>query len=112
MRVTKRCTPVPSSDRQDAQLGNDDGGTDGSRYFLGGLDAETDVAFGVANDDNGLEPRTLTGAGLFLDGLDLRSSKKRVSSLDFQYHSRLDSRGRSLTFITSSFNLGRKKSTI
>ena len=80
MRVTERCTPVPSSNWQDAQLGYDDGGADGSRYFFGGLDAETDVAFRVANDNDGLEPSTLTGASLLLDGLDLRSSI-RVSAI-------------------------------
>ena len=71
MRVTQRCTPVPSSNRQDAQLGNDDGGADGGGYFFGRLDAETDVAFGVANNNDGLESGTLTGASLLLDGLDL-----------------------------------------
>jgi len=30
------------------------------------------VAFGIADDDNGLEARALTGAGLLLHGLDLR----------------------------------------
>lgn len=30
------------------------------------------MAFGVANDDDGLEAGTLTGTGLLLDGLDLR----------------------------------------
>lgn len=71
MRVTKRCTPVPSSNRQDTQFRDDDGGADSGGYFFGGLDAETDVAFRVANDNNGLESGTLTGASLLLDGLDL-----------------------------------------
>lgn len=63
--------PVTPSHGNDAQLGDDDGGADGGRDFLGGLDAEADVALGVANDDNGLEPGPLTGAGLLLNGLDL-----------------------------------------
>ena len=71
MRITEGCTPVPSSNRQHAQLGNDDGGADGGGDFFGGLDAESHVAFGVANDDDGLESGTLTGAGLLLNGLDL-----------------------------------------
>ena len=29
------------------------------------------MAFGVADDDDGLEARALTGAGLLLDGFDL-----------------------------------------
>ena len=71
MRITERRTPVSSANWQHAQFGDDDGGTDGSGYFLGGLDSETNVAFGVANDDDGLESSTLTGTGLFLDRLDL-----------------------------------------
>ena len=71
MWVTQGCTPVSSSNRQDAQLGNDDGGANGGGYFFGGLDAESDVTFGVANDHNSLESCTLTGAGLLLHGLDL-----------------------------------------
>ena len=71
MGLTKVGTPVSSSHGDDAQLGDDDSGTDGSSNLLGGLDAETDVALGVTNDDNGLEAGTLTGTGLLLDGLDL-----------------------------------------
>ena len=68
---TKVGAPVASADGDDAELGNDDGGADGGCDFLGGLDAETDVALGVANDDDGLEAGALTGTGLLLDGLDL-----------------------------------------
>lgn len=71
MWVTERSTPVSTANGEHTELGNDDGGTDGGGYFFRGLDSEPDVAFGVANDDNGLEAGTLTGAGLFLDGLDL-----------------------------------------
>lgn len=77
MRLTKVGTPVTSSDGDDAQLGNDDGGTDGSGDFLGGLDSETDVALGVTNDDDGLESGSLTGTGLLLDGLDLYFQKEK-----------------------------------
>lgn len=69
--LTKVGTPVSSSHGDDAQLGDDDGGTDGGGDLLGSLDAETDVALGVTNDDDGLESGTLTGTGLLLDGLDL-----------------------------------------
>lgn len=71
MWVSEGCTPVSTTDGEDAEFRNDDGGTNGGCYFFGGLNAETDVAFGVANYDNGLETRTLTGAGLFLHGFDL-----------------------------------------
>lgn len=75
---TKVGTPVASSDGNDAELSDDDGGADGSSDFLGSLDTETDVALGVTNDDDGLESGSLTGTGLLLNGLDLNSRKTRV----------------------------------
>jgi len=63
--------PVTTTDGDNAELGDDDGGADGSSDFLGGLDTETDVTLGITNDDDGLEAGTLTGTGLLLDGLDL-----------------------------------------
>ena len=71
VRKTKVGTPVTSSDGKDAQLGDDDGGTDSSSDFLGGLDSKTDVPLRITNDHNGLESSTLTGTGLLLDRLDL-----------------------------------------
>ena len=71
MGLTKVGTPVTATDGEDSELGNGDGGTDSSGNFLGGLNAETDVALGVTNEDDGLETGTLTGTGLLLDGLDL-----------------------------------------
>ena len=71
MRLTEVGTPVSSSDGHNAELGDDDSGTDGSGDFLRSLDAETDVSLGVSNDDDSLEAGTLTGTGLLLDWLDL-----------------------------------------
>jgi hypothetical protein len=71
MRVPQGSTPVSSSNWQDTQLGDDDGGANGSSHLLGGLDTETDVAFRVSNDNDSLEPRTLTSTSLLLNGLDL-----------------------------------------
>lgn len=71
MRQTKVGSPVTSSDGQNAQLGDDDGGTDSSCDFLGGLDSKTDVTLRITNNDNRLEPGALTSTGLLLDGLDL-----------------------------------------
>lgn len=71
VRLTKVGTPVTTTDRHHRQLRDDDGGADSSRHFLGGLDSQTDVTLAVANDDDGLEAGTLTGAGLLLDRLDL-----------------------------------------
>ena len=80
MRRTEVGTPVASAHGDDAQLGDNDGGADGRGDFLGGLDAETDVAVRVADDDDGLESRTLTGTGLLLDGLDLYSGEDITSA--------------------------------
>ncbi len=71
MRFTEVGTPVASSDGKDGEFGDDDSGTNGSCDFFGGLDTETDVAFAVSNDHDGLESGTLTGTGLLLDGFDL-----------------------------------------
>ena len=80
MWVTQRCTPVSSPDRQHAQLGNYDGGTDGGSYFFGSLDSQTNVSFRITDDDNGLEAGTLTGTGLLLHGFDL-VSQEAVSAI-------------------------------
>jgi hypothetical protein len=71
VRSTEVGTPVASSDGDDAELGDDDGGTDSRGDFLGGLDTKTNVALRVTNDDDGLESGSLTGTGLLLDRLDL-----------------------------------------
>lgn len=71
VRLTEVVAPVAATDGDDGELGDDDGGADGRGDFLGGLDAETDVALGVTDDDDGLETGALTGTGLLLDGLDL-----------------------------------------
>ena len=77
MRLAKVRAPVAAADREDGELSNYDGGADGGGNFFGGLDAETDVALGVADDDNGLEAGALAGAGLLLDGLDLEFRETR-----------------------------------
>lgn len=71
MWLTEVGAPVTSSDWDDGELGDDDGGADGCGDFLGGLDAETDVAGRVTDDNDGLEAGALTGTGLLLDWLDL-----------------------------------------
>jgi hypothetical protein len=73
VRLTEVGTPVTATDGENSELGDDDGGTDGSSDFLGGLDSETNVALRVTNDDDGLETGTLTGTGLLLDGFDLHN---------------------------------------
>jgi len=81
VRKTQVCTPVTSSDWQNAQFGDDDGSTDSSCNFLGGLDTETNVSFRVTNDNDSLESGTLTGTSLLLNGLDLQEEELSVSAL-------------------------------
>lgn len=71
MWFTKVGTPVAATDGQDGQLSDDDGGANSGCDFFRGLDAETDVAFAVTDDNDGLESCALAGLGLFLDRLDL-----------------------------------------
>lgn len=78
MWVTQRCTPVSSPYRQDAQLGDYDGGADGGGYFFGGLDSQTNVSFRITDNDDSLETGALTGAGLLLHGLDLVSQRAEL----------------------------------
>jgi hypothetical protein len=73
--LTKVGTPVTSSDGQDTEFGDDDGSTDGSSNFFGGLDSEANVALRVTDNNNGLETGTLTGTSLLLDGFDLYDNK-------------------------------------
>jgi hypothetical protein len=71
MRISKRGSPVSTTNGEDGELGDDDGGTDGSSDFLGGLDTETDMTLRVTDDNDGFKTGTLTGACLLLDRLDL-----------------------------------------
>lgn len=71
MNVSDLVTPVTSPDGDKGELGSDKGSLDGNLDFLGELDAETDVAVVVTDDDDGLKAGALTGLGLLLDGYDL-----------------------------------------
>jgi len=69
--VTDLVTPVSSSDGDHVELSINDGTLDGSLDFLGDLDTETEMTFGITDKDDSLESGSLTGGGHFLDGLDL-----------------------------------------
>ena len=73
MWVTKIGTPVPPTDGKHGQLCNDDGRTDSSGDFLGGLNTEPNVTVAITDDNDGLEPGALTSTSLLLDRLDLDS---------------------------------------
>lgn len=81
-------TPVTAADRDDGQFRRDDGATNGGGDFLGALDAEANVTVVVADSDERLEARALTGAGLLLDGHDLqdfvleRAAQQKVDDLE------------------------------
>lgn len=92
MRDTEIGTPVAATDGDDAEFCDDDGGADGGCDFLACFDAEADVAFGVADDDDGLEAGTLSGAGLLLDGFDLCEEGDQGVSLNVQVQPTLSHR--------------------
>lgn len=71
MWCSKRSTPVSAADRDNGKFGDDDSSADRSGDFFGGFDAEADVAFRVADNDNGFESGALAGAGLFLNRFNL-----------------------------------------
>jgi hypothetical protein len=78
VRLSKIAAPVSSTNGNDTEFGNDDGGADCSGDLFGRLDAQADVALRVSDDDDGLEPSALTGASLLLDGLDLKKVSDRL----------------------------------
>lgn len=47
-------TPVTSPDRDDGQLGQDDGPTDGCGHLFGAFHTQTNVAVVVTNGNKGL----------------------------------------------------------
>ena len=47
--------PVASSHGDDGQLGQNDGPTDGSGYFLGALDPQTDMSIVIPNSNKRLQ---------------------------------------------------------
>lgn len=86
--------PVALPHRDDGDLGQDDGPTDGSGYLLGTLNTQIDMAIIVPDDDKCLEPGPLANVGLFLHWHNLQNflfegcSQEKVSDLKF-----LDGRG-------------------
>ncbi len=49
MRLADLVTPVAAADRDDGELGQDDGAADGGGDFLAALDAQADVPVGIAD---------------------------------------------------------------
>ena len=75
MRVTQRRTPVPTSYRQNRELGNDNCSANSSSYFLRGLNTKTNMAFRITDYNNSLKSCTLARARLLLNGLDLNARR-------------------------------------
>jgi len=63
--------PVPSPNGDNGKLRQNDGATNSGGHLLATLNAKTHVAVTVADHNEGLEPGSLTGPGLFLDRRDL-----------------------------------------
>ncbi len=68
---TDLLTPVPTTDRNDLELGSEDSAADGVGNLLADLDTETNVAVEVTDEHESLEAGTLTGASLLLHRLHL-----------------------------------------
>jgi hypothetical protein len=97
--LTEGRSPVTATNRDDSELGKDDGTTDSSGNFLGALDTETNVTVTIANNDESLETGTLTSTGLLLDRGDLHDlvlelRKEVINNLVF-----LDGKGEEIDFL-------------
>ena len=62
--------PVTSPHRDHSQLSQNDSTTNGGGDFLAALDAKSNVAITIIDDNEGLETGTLIGMGLLLNGHD------------------------------------------
>jgi len=78
--LTDSVTPISSADRNNVDLGVNDGSTDSGSNFLGALDSESDVSVVVSDNDECLKAGALTGTGLLLDGHDLHDLILQLSS--------------------------------
>lgn len=66
-------TPISFSDGDDVQFSAFNGSLNGSLDFLVTFPSQSDVSLSVSNNDVGFKSGSLTGLGLFLDGLDLNN---------------------------------------
>merc|ERR1719340_53399 len=64
---TDLVTPEPSPHRDDGELSQDDGATDGCGHLLGALHTKPNMAVVVSNSYESLEPGPLASPGLFLN---------------------------------------------
>jgi hypothetical protein len=64
-------SPVSTADRDDGNLGGNDGSANGVGNFLGALDSQSNVSVSVSHHHKRLEARSLTGTSLLLNGHDL-----------------------------------------
>lgn len=71
VRSADLVAPVSTSDRDDRQLGQDDGSPDSGGDFFAALDSQSHVSGRVADGNDRLESCSLTGTCLLLDGHDL-----------------------------------------
>ena len=70
VRSSEGGTPVSETDRDNRQLGDADGSTDGGGNLARAFDTKTDMSLHVTDKDEGLEAGTLTGASHLLDRAD------------------------------------------
>ena len=58
---------------KDGGIEQEKSGESGNRTYSLGLDAESNVPIGITDSDESLEPGTLSGTSLLLDGHDLQN---------------------------------------
>ena len=73
MWLSDTATPISSANGNDTEFGKDHGAANGSCDFLGALNAETNVAVAVADDNESLKASTLTSTSLLLHRTNLSS---------------------------------------
>jgi len=102
MRQSDLVTPVASSNRDDGELGKNDGSSNGSSNFLSALDSKTNVSVSISNNDESFESGSLTGSSLLLNGHNLHDlvlnlrSKELIDDLIF-----LDGEGKKINLLKS-----------
>jgi len=63
---TEHVTPIPSSNRNQSKLSQNDSSTNGSGYFLSAFNTKSNMSIVVTNNNECLEAGSLTSTGLLL----------------------------------------------
>ena len=89
VRTSELISPITLSNGYDGELGERDGSSNCRRHFLRTLDAQAEMPISIADRDERLEARALSGASLLLNGHDLENfvfesaAEKEIDDLGF-----------------------------